>query len=221
MLRGRSRTGFGGRGKADSSEKFGEENNRRGEKFMGTEKALTRLAASAVEEAAANGRPDEAAKVESAAKQPRPAPAVVAGDSDGSTLALSDSCSGRWVIAGDGHVLGTFTGEIECAGELLIGRSAEVNADIRGSEVVIAGTVRGNIVARSRLRITPTGRLEGDAHAGALIVEEGGVHHGVIRVHPEGVPDDAETHESAPKAESAVVSATPVDRVKRFWGEFF
>ena len=188
---------------------------------MGTDKALTRLAASAVEEAAANGRREEPAEVEAAAEQPMPAPAAVAAAGDGSTLAMSDSCSGRWVIAGDGHVLGTFSGEIECAGQLLIGRSAELNADIRGGEVVVAGTVRGNIVARSRLRITPTGRLEGDAHAGALIVEEGGVHHGVIRVHPEGVPESVEPGPSAAARQDAAPTATPVDRVKRFWGQFF
>jgi hypothetical protein len=55
--------------------------------------------------------------------------------------------------------------------------------------VTIAGFVRGNIVATSRLKITSTGRLEGDAKVGALVVQEGGVHHGVIRVHPEGVPE--------------------------------
>jgi cytoskeletal protein CcmA (bactofilin family) len=192
---------------------------------MGTEKGLTQLAASAVEQAPANGRPVEREAVESVARQPSPAAAADPGEfaaaTDGSTLALSDSCTGHWVIAGDGHVLGAFSGEIECAGELFIGRSAEVSADIRGSEVIIAGTVRGNIVAASRLRITPTGRLEGDAHVGALIVEEGGVHHGVIRVHPEGVPDDAEPRASAPIPEGRAASAAPVDRVKRFWGEFF
>jgi cytoskeletal protein CcmA (bactofilin family) len=192
---------------------------------MGTEKGLTQLAASAVEEAPTNGRRAESEVVESVATQPEPAAAAVAGDVaaaiDGSTLALSDSCTGHWVIAGYGQVLGAFSGEIECAGELLIGRSAEVTADIRGGEVIIAGTVRGNIVALSRLRITPTGRLEGDAHVGALIVEEGGVHHGVIQVHPEGVPEDAEPHVSASLPESRVASSAPVDRVKRFWGEFF
>jgi cytoskeletal protein CcmA (bactofilin family) len=143
-------------------------------------------------------------------------------DGDSSLLARGDSASGSWVIGGNGEVLGDFSGEIECAGLLLVGTGATVTATIRGNDVTIAGLVRGNIVALGKLRIAPSGRLEGDARVGALVVQEGGVHHGVIRVHPEGVPEeDPVLAEEAPAAEPALVPQTPVDRVRKFWGEFF
>ena len=139
-----------------------------------------------------------------------------------SILSRGDAASGRWVIAGDGELLGEFNGEIECAGSLLVGKGSIVTATIRGNEVTVAGLVRGNITALGRLRITSTGRLEGDARVGALVVQEGGVHHGVIRVHPEGVPDVEDTViEASPLAESQASAQTPVDRVRKFWGEFF
>ena len=139
-----------------------------------------------------------------------------------SILSRGDSASGRWIIGGDGEVMGEFKGEIECAGSLLVGKGAEVTASIRGNDVTIAGLVRGNIMVVGRLRITSTGRLEGDARVGALVVQEGGVHHGVIRVHPEGVPEiDEPVAEAAPASEPPLVAQTPVDRVKKFWGEFF
>jgi cytoskeletal protein CcmA (bactofilin family) len=139
-----------------------------------------------------------------------------------SVLSRGDSASGRWIIGGDGEVLGEFSGEIECGGALLIGKGADVTATIRGNDVTIAGLVRGNVTALGRLRIASTGRLEGDARVGALVVQEGGVHHGVIRVHPEGVPEIDETvAEVAPVSEPQPVIQTPVDRVKKFWGEFF
>src|SRR2546430_16449689 len=78
---------------------------------------------------------------------------------------------------------------IESDGDPLIGPEAHVEADIRGARITLAGLVRGNVIATSRLKITSSGRLEGDATVGALIVQEGGVHYGVIRVHPEGVPE--------------------------------
>jgi cytoskeletal protein CcmA (bactofilin family) len=91
--------------------------------------------------------------------------------------------------------------------------------------VTIAGFVRGNIIASGRLKITNTGRLEGDAKVGALVVQEGGVHHGVIRVHPEGVPDREEQviiDSTARLATDAVKSLpNPVGRVRKLWGEFF
>lgn len=159
--------------------------------------------------------------------QPAAAPAIqavprAAAEVELSILSRGDSASGRWIIGGDGEVLGEFNGEVECGGSLLIGKGAEVTATIRCNDITIAGLVRGNVTAVGRLRIASTGRLEGDARVGALVVQEGGVHHGVIRVHPEGVPDvDEPVAESAPAGEPQPVPQTPVDRVKKFWGEFF
>lgn len=142
------------------------------------------------------------------------------------TLAKADSLAGRLEIRGSGSVLGTFSGRIDCDGDLVIGPEAHVEADIRAARVTIAGYVRGNVVAAARLKLAASGRLEGDARVGALVVHEGGVHHGVIRVHPEGVPDNP--GDSTTVATSTVVSprpntdgSNPVARVKKFWGEFF
>ena len=140
-------------------------------------------------------------------------------------LAKEDALSGRLQIKGSGTVLGTFSGRIECEGELLIGPEAHVEADIQGARVTVAGFVRGNVVAVTRLKITSTGRLEGDARVGALIVQEGGVHHGVIQVHPEGIPEGSEQviTNASPRAQGPGLKnlQSPVVRVKKFWGEFF
>lgn len=147
-------------------------------------------------------------------------------DTKATVLAPEDSLSGKLVLKGPGQVLGHFSGEIECDGDLWIGPDAHVDADIHAVRVTVAGTVRGNVVATGRLRITLTGRLEGDAVVGALVVQEGGVHHGVIRVHPEGIPDGFEERRAAAAAAQPVVVplktvANPVGRVRKFWGEFF
>ncbi len=143
-------------------------------------------------------------------------------------LARDDVLSGKLQVKGGGQVLGNFSGRIECDGDLMIGPEAHVEADIRSARVTVAGFVRGNVVAVNRLKIMSTGRLEGDARVGALVVQEGGVHHGVIRVHPEGVPES----EPAPLADSPVPPALvgpaaarstpdPVGRARKLWGEFF
>jgi cytoskeletal protein CcmA (bactofilin family) len=91
--------------------------------------------------------------------------------------------------------------------------------------VTIAGFVRGKVVAVNRLKITTTGRLEGDARVGALVVQEGGVHLGVIRVHPEGLPESEPTAivDASPRSGVMALRAVPnpVGRVRKFWGEFF
>jgi cytoskeletal protein CcmA (bactofilin family) len=140
-------------------------------------------------------------------------------------IARDDSLTGKLSMGGNGQVLGNFSGQIECEGELLIGPDAHVEADVRSTRVTVAGYVRGNVVALSRLKITSTGRLEGDARVGALIVQEGGVHHGVIRVHPEGVPESIpapppERQDRVPAAPPRTMPST-VGKVRKFWGEFF
>jgi len=140
-------------------------------------------------------------------------------------LGRDDALSGRLQLKSGGQILGNFTGEVECDGDLLIGSEAHVEANIRTVKVTIAGFVRGNVVAASRLKITSTGRLEGDAKVGALVVQEGGVHHGVIRVHPEGVPerDDKIVVDAAARPAAVVIKSVPnpVGRVRKMWGEFF
>lgn len=140
-------------------------------------------------------------------------------------IAREDSLSGKLALKGPGHVLGSFSGEIECDGDLLIGPEANVEANIRGYRITVAGLVRGNVIAANRLKITSTGRLEGDATVGALVVQEGGVHYGVIRVHPEGIPDTPPERMSQVPAQSTVVTVrpvtNPVGRVRKLWGEFF
>lgn len=140
-------------------------------------------------------------------------------------LAREDSVSGKLALKGPGQVLGNFSGQIDCDGDLLVGPEAHVEADIRGARITVAGLVRGNVIASSRLKITSTGRLEGDATVGALVVQEGGVHYGVIRVHPEGIPDRPPERMAQVPAQSTVVTLkavpNPVGRVRKFWGEFF
>ena len=143
-----------------------------------------------------------------------------------SVLAKGDTLQGHLTIKGDGHLLGKFRGEIDCDGELIVGPEADVAANIRTDRITIQGFVRGNLTATGRLKIAPTGRLEGDARVGSLVVQEGGVHLGVIRVHPEGLPDEEDEVlvEASDQPAPAVVRtpvANPVERVKKLWGELF
>src|SRR5215510_3040371 len=88
---------------------------------------------------------------------------IRSADSVTTMLATQDSLSGKLQIRGNGSVMGTFSGRIDCAGELLIGPEAHVEADVKANKVTIAGFVKGNVIATARLKIANSGRLEGDA----------------------------------------------------------
>jgi cytoskeletal protein CcmA (bactofilin family) len=138
-------------------------------------------------------------------------------------LSERDAFEGRVEMKGDGHVMGEFRGQIECGGELLIGPDAQVNASVRTHHLTISGLVAGNVVVTGRLKITATGQLRGDADVATLIVQEGGVHYGHLRVHPEGVPENASSTEPAagPARDAGGTLGGPVDRFKRLWGDRF
>jgi cytoskeletal protein CcmA (bactofilin family) len=160
--------------------------------------------------------------------RPAPLPARRREEMPLTVISEGDVLVGRLAMTGNGQVLGSFDGDVICPGELLVGSEARVRADIEAHDLVIAGHVHGNVVVRGRLKITTTGRLEGDAHVGSLIVQEGGVHFGLLRVYPDGLPERPQEA----VAELAVVARRPVgsrtrplaasvDRVKKMWGEIF
>jgi cytoskeletal protein CcmA (bactofilin family) len=138
-----------------------------------------------------------------------------------------DILVGRLDMKGNGQVLGIVEGHVSCPGELLVGSEARVRADLESHDLVIAGRVEGDVVVRGRLKITSTGRLEGDAQVGSLVVQEGGVHFGLLHVYPNGVPEapppelvPATVPPAALGSRSRPLAAS-VDRVKRMWSEIF
>ena len=67
---------------------------------------------------------------------------------------------------------GTFTGTLEIGGNVLVGETAQINADINAKNISIAGAVRGNVNGK-KVQLLRTGRIWGDIHATALTTEEG------------------------------------------------
>jgi cytoskeletal protein CcmA (bactofilin family) len=67
---------------------------------------------------------------------------------------------------------GTFTGTLEISGNVLVGESAKIHADINAKNISIAGAVRGNVSGK-KVQLLRTGRIWGDIHATALTTEEG------------------------------------------------
>src|SRR4051794_39046646 len=69
----------------------------------------------------------------------------------------------------DGEVEGT----IESGGLVTIGRNGTVRANIRAREVVIFGSVKGNIEATEKLAIRDQGSLVGDARTAGISIDDG------------------------------------------------
>jgi cytoskeletal protein CcmA (bactofilin family) len=75
---------------------------------------------------------------------------------------------------------GQFRGEIASQNTLIVGETGEIMATVRSRDVVISGTVTGNVFASERLVLHKTARVDGDVEAGSLAIEEGAVLNGKV-----------------------------------------
>lgn len=76
------------------------------------------------------------------------------------------------------RINGKFEGTLETKGNLIIGETAVVSAQITGEDVIIAGKVKGKIVAL-RLSLLSTAKVEGEIRTNKLIISEGALFEGV------------------------------------------
>lgn len=80
------------------------------------------------------------------------------------------------------RINGDFKGDLKTKGTLQIGNQADVNADIRGEVISIAGKVKGNIFAERKLRLTPTAIVQGEIRTPILEIQEGAIFEGTSKM---------------------------------------
>ncbi|MBF0505049.1 MAG: polymer-forming cytoskeletal protein [Candidatus Omnitrophica bacterium] len=84
----------------------------------------------------------------------------------------------------DLKINGQFTGSLDVRGTLTVGGRAEVEADINGDNVVIAGKVKGNVSVSKMLTLLPTAVLIGNINVPKLNIVEGAIFQGNCQMSP-------------------------------------
>jgi excisionase family DNA binding protein len=103
---------------------------------------------------------------------------------------------------------GSFEGSLTTKGNLTIGESAQVNADIIGENIVIAGQVTGDIIAERSLRLVSPARVIGDIKTSSLVIDDGAVLHGDCHM----IFDETELTRLESKNKKGIMSAEEVAR---------
>jgi cytoskeletal protein CcmA (bactofilin family) len=117
-------------------------------------------------------------------------------------LGAGSSMEGSLTTKGNVRLDGDFTGTLDIKGNVLVGETAKINANIDARNISIAGAVRGNVTG-NKVQLLRTGRIWGDITANALTTEEGAFIDGKITM---------KSHEAnrPPEPEKATVEATQV-----------
>jgi len=113
----------------------------------------------------------------------------------------------------DLHIDGSVEGLIQLEDrKLTVGASAKVTADVVAREVVVYGSVKGNLRARDRIEIKKDGSVVGDLTTARIMIEDGAYFKGSIEI-DRGT--DAQTDLERPsyvRAASATHTSTPATK---------
>lgn len=95
----------------------------------------------------------------------------------GKSVEIRGEVKGSEDLIIDGRVQGTITLN---ESRLTVGPSARVDANISARDIVILGTVNGDVHATGRVDLRKTGNLTGDIKANRLSIEENAIFSGKV-----------------------------------------
>jgi len=113
----------------------------------------------------------------------RPAAGVSA--SPGGLTAFIDQGSdfeGKLSFQDTVRIDGRFRGEISSENTLIVGESGDIVATIRSNTVVTSGSVEGDIIASHKVVLHKTARVNGNIETRTLVMEEGAVINGSVKM---------------------------------------
>jgi cytoskeletal protein CcmA (bactofilin family) len=108
----------------------------------------------------------------------------------------------KGTVQSDGgmRIDGLYEGTIELAGNLVIGESGKVIADIKAQNVSVSGAIKGTVNATGRLEILASGKVWADIAVTSFLIDEGGFFRGqsVMQGEPEFPMLESPSRKKAP-----------------------
>ena len=80
------------------------------------------------------------------------------------------------------RIRGSMHGEVASRRSIFVEAQARVKAKVIGMEVTVAGQIDGQIACGGRVELTPTARVTGEITAGTLIMQDGAVFEGQLKM---------------------------------------
>jgi cytoskeletal protein CcmA (bactofilin family) len=108
----------------------------------------------------------------------------------GPSLHIKGEITGNEDLEVHGTVEGTVTLDER---KLTVGSTAKVSADLAAREIVIYGSVKGNLRARDRIEIKKDGSVVGDLSTARIMIEDGAYFKGSIEITREGENEKVRT----------------------------
>jgi cytoskeletal protein CcmA (bactofilin family) len=88
-------------------------------------------------------------------------------------LGQGSTFEGKLTFEGAVRIDGEFKGEIRTSGMLIVGETANIQAEIEGAQVVVHGQVRGDIEARESVELRAAAQVRGNIATPSFEIEKG------------------------------------------------
>jgi cytoskeletal protein CcmA (bactofilin family) len=115
----------------------------------------------------------------------------MAKDEINAFLGAGTSYNGKLHFPGAVRIDGSFQGEVESDGTLVIGQEAVVQGNIRVGQLVLSGNLQGEVEARDKVVLHKTADLHGNIRTPVLVVEEGAVLEGRLDMAGQAAGEDS------------------------------
>jgi cytoskeletal protein CcmA (bactofilin family) len=148
--------------------------------------------------------PVEANKMSTDAMRPLGTPSSTGTARLGASLHVKGEITGHEDLLVDGSVEGLVQLEDR---KLTVGATAKVSADVIAREVVVYGSVKGNLRARDRIEIKKDGSVVGDLTTARIMIEDGAYFKGSIEI--DKTADASGSDLDKPAYARAVAAASP------------
>jgi cytoskeletal protein CcmA (bactofilin family) len=96
----------------------------------------------------------------------------------GKNLKIKGRVSGN----GDIIILGGLEGEFDLRGRVKVAQSAKINGEVKADVISVNGSVRGSLVAKERIHLDRTARIEGQVNTPRLSISEGASFDGKVKM---------------------------------------
>src|SRR5579862_3228574 len=142
--------------------------------------------------------------------QPAPATAPVVQQSHQAPLPAPTAASTPTVFGESMKIVGEVTsdeelylngdldGKLNLRNRLTVGPNSKVNATIKAREIIVFGTIKGNVESESRVSLRTGASIVGDIKTAGIVIEDGAYFKGGIDISRGG-----EGMKTAPKSQSA------------------
>src|SRR5215475_14917051 len=135
--------------------------------------------------------------------------------STGNSIGKSVKVVGQIYSKEDLYVDGNVEGTLEASEhKLTIGPNGTIQASIKAREVLVLGTITGNVEAFERLEIRKDAKLLGDIRTARIVIEDGAYFKGsidIIKPEPAKASAKPQASAAAPAAAPAPAAAAPAE----------